>query len=64
MATPNPPRLSEKEIQALAVQKVQEFVNACNCKSRDDILLCISYLLSVGMSAGEVVNNGRAVTLQ
>lgn len=33
-----PPRLTEEKMQALAVKTVQEFVNACNCKSRDVIL--------------------------
>ncbi|TXE56998.1 hypothetical protein [Serratia nematodiphila] len=60
----NPARLTETEIQALAVKTVQEFVNACNCKSKDDILLCLAYWLNVGMSAGDTVRNGRAEVLQ
>ncbi|NXZ86380.1 hypothetical protein HZI30_05445 [Serratia fonticola] len=59
-----PPRLTEAEIQALAVKTIQEFVNACNCKSKDDILLCLSFWLSVGMSAGETVQHGTARVLQ
>ncbi|HFV9295659.1 TPA: hypothetical protein ACIAIE_005584 [Serratia fonticola] len=60
----NPPLLSDAEMQALAVKTVQEFVNACNCKSKDDILLCLSAWLSVGMSAGETVQHGTAMVLQ
>jgi hypothetical protein len=59
-----PPRLTEKEMQALAVKTVQEFVNACNCKSRDDILLALSYWLNIGMSAGDTVKYGKASPLQ
>lgn len=57
-------RLTDEEIMKLAVKTVQEFVNACNCKSKDDVLLCLSYWLSVGMSAGETVKHGKAEVLQ
>lgn len=59
-----PPRLTEQEMQALAVKTVQDFVNACNCKSRDDILLALSFLLAVGLDAGETVKHGRAEIVQ
>ncbi|TBN93365.1 hypothetical protein EYZ49_23640 [Salmonella enterica subsp. salamae serovar 13,22:z:-] len=54
-----PPRLTEQEMQAQAVKAVQDFVNACNCKSRDDVLLALSVLLSTGLGAGEAVKHGR-----
>lgn len=59
-----PPRLTHQEMQALAVKTVQDFVNACNCKSRDDILLALSFLLAVGLDAGETVKHGRAEIIQ
>lgn len=59
-----PPRLTEQEMQAQAVKAVQDFVNACNCKSRDDILLALSFLLAVGLDAGETVKHGRAEIVQ
>lgn len=59
-----PPRLTENEMSALAAKTVQEFVNACNCKTRDDILLALSFWLNVGLSAGEVVKHGTATTIQ
>ncbi|EAS3170741.1 hypothetical protein DOV11_19465 [Salmonella enterica] len=55
-----PPRLTEQEMQAQAVKAVQDFVNTCNCKSRDDVLLALSVLLATGLSAGETVKHGRA----
>lgn len=58
------PRLTEKEMSELAVKTVQEFVNACNCKTRDDILLALSFWLNVGISAGETVKHGTATTIQ
>lgn len=59
-----PPRLTKQEMQAQAVKAVQDFVNACNCKSRDDILLALSFLLAVGLDAGETVKHGRAEIIQ
>lgn len=59
-----PPRLSNEEMTKLAVTTVQNYVNACNCKSRDDILLALSHLLSTGLSAGDAVKYGRAEIVQ
>ena len=59
-----PPRLSEKEMAKLAHTTIQDFVNACNCKSKDDILLALSYILSIGLAAGETVKYGKAEVLQ
>lgn len=59
-----PPLLTHQEMQAQAVQSVQNYVNACNCKSRDDILLALSFLLAVGLDAGETVKHGRAEIVQ
>lgn len=59
-----PPRLTKPEMQNLAVKTVQDFVNSCNCKSRDDILLALSFLLAVGLDAGETVKHGRAEIIQ
>jgi len=58
------PRLTEEEMTKLAVKTVQEFVNACNCKSDDDVLLALSFWLNVGIEAGELVKHGKKVTLQ
>ncbi|AKJ41764.1 hypothetical protein [Pragia fontium] len=57
-------RLTEKEIQALAKTTIEQFVNQCHCKNKDDILLCLSYILSVGLDAGEAVKHGKAEILQ
>lgn len=62
--SPNPARLTEKEMELLAIKHVQDFVNACNCKNKDDILLAISYFLNVGINAGETVKHGKMRTLQ
>lgn len=64
MTTQLPPRLTEAEMQALAHKTIQDFVNACNCKSKDDILLALSHILSVGLYAGEAVQCGKAEILQ
>lgn len=64
MSNKLPPRLTEKEMTELAVETVQDFVNACNCKTRDDILLALSFWLNVGISAGEAVKHGKAATIQ
>ncbi|CAH5086853.1 hypothetical protein [Serratia marcescens] len=58
------PRLTEKQMEALALKTVQDFVNACNCKCKDDILLSLSYLLNMGLSAGETVKHGKSRVLQ
>ena len=58
------PRLTEKEIAELANTTIQEFVNSCNCKNKDDILLCLSYLLSMSLDAGETVKHGKVEILQ
>lgn len=52
------------EIAELANTTIQEFVNSCNCKNKDDILLCLSYLLSMSLDAGETVKHGKAEILQ
>lgn len=59
-----PPFLTQIEIEKLAVEKVQEFVNACHCKNRDDVLLALSVLLAIGMDAGETIKHGKAVIVQ
>ncbi|HDW2202656.1 TPA: hypothetical protein MEI10_002970 [Klebsiella quasipneumoniae subsp. similipneumoniae] len=59
-----PPRLTEKEMAELAVKTVQEYVNACHCKSEDDVLLALSFWLNVGIEAGELVKHGTKVVLQ
>lgn len=58
------PRLTEKKIAELANTTIQEFVNSCNCKNKDDILLCLSYLLSMSLDAGETVKHGKVEILQ
>lgn len=59
-----PPRLTEAEMAKLAHTTIQDFINACNCKSKDDILLALSHILSVGLYAGEAVQCGKAEILQ
>ncbi|MEH4624807.1 hypothetical protein PO369_14610 [Phytobacter diazotrophicus] len=59
-----PPRLTETEMAKPAHTTIQDFVNACNCKSKDDVLLALSYILSVGLDAGETVKYGKAEILQ
>lgn len=58
------PRLTEKEMALLAVETVQEFVNACHCQNEDDVLLALSFWLNVGIDAGELVKHGQKVVLQ
>ncbi|HIC9431129.1 TPA: hypothetical protein ACW9O7_004788, partial [Yersinia enterocolitica] len=58
------PRKTEKEMQALAHSTIENFVNACHCKNKDDILLALSFLLSEGLSAGETVKHGEMAVLQ
>lgn len=58
------PMLTDEEMTKLAVKTVQEFVNACNCKSDDDVLLALSFWLNVGIEAGELVKHGERVVLQ
>ena len=64
MTSKSPQRLTEEEMAKLAVKTVQEFVNACHCKSEDDILLALSAWLNVGIDAGELVKHGNKVVLQ
>lgn len=64
MTTQITPRLTEKEMETLAFKTVQEFVNACHCKNEDDVLLALSFLLNVGMNAGDAVIYGKKVVLQ
>ena len=64
MTTITRERLTEEEMTKLAVKTVQEFVNACHCKNEDDVLLALSFWLSVGISAGESVQHGTKVVLQ
>lgn len=59
-----PPRLTEAEMAKLAHTTIQDFVNACHCKSKDDVLLALSYILSVGLDTGETVKYGKAEILQ
>ncbi|EMY0685278.1 hypothetical protein AAH820_004728, partial [Yersinia enterocolitica] len=53
MAKSLPLRLTEQEMQDLAHNTIENFVNACHCKNKDDILLALSFLLSEGLNAGE-----------
>jgi len=59
-----PPRLTPQEMEELAIKMVQEYVNACNCKSRDDVLLALSRWLAVGLDIGETVKHGKMEIVQ
>ncbi|EOA2972656.1 TPA: hypothetical protein ACPZNZ_004221 [Yersinia enterocolitica] len=64
MAKSLPLRLTEQEMQDLAHNTIENFVNACHCKNKDDILLALSFLLSEGLNAGETVKHGEMEVLQ
>ena len=53
-----PSRLTDEEMHKLAVKYIQDYVNACHCKSEDDVLLALSCLVNVGGRAGNAVSSG------
>jgi len=60
----NQPRLSEKEIKALAHSTIENFVNSCHCKNKDDIFIALSILIGAGLNAGETVKYGKKAVVQ
>ncbi len=58
------PRLSEKEIKALAQSTIENFVNSCHCKNKDDIFIALSFLIDAGLNAGETVKYGKMAVVQ
>ncbi|QLH63214.1 hypothetical protein [Serratia symbiotica] len=60
----NQPHLSEKEIKALAQSTIENFVNSCHCKNKDDIFIALSFLIDAGLNAGETVKYGKMAVVQ
>lgn len=58
------PRLTEDQMSGLALKMVQEYVNACHCKNKDDVLLALGHWLNVGIGAGEAVQSKNIATVQ
>lgn len=58
------PRLTESEMRLRAKTAIEDFVNGCHTKNNDDILLAISVLIEMSLSAGDAVHADRRVTLQ
>ena len=55
---------SEVECEALAKSKLEEYVNACKCNNKGELLLAIQKMLAMSMLAHETVEHGEKAIVQ
>ncbi len=55
---------SEAECEALAKAKLEEYVNACKCDNKRELLLAIQKMCAMALIAHEVVEHGEKAPLQ
>ena len=55
---------SETECEVLAKSKLEEYVNACKCDNKGELLLAIQKMAAMAVHAHQVVEHGQKDPVQ